>query len=173
MIPGSHSCGMILNQDELTGLVHWPSPAVKCPKLARLVEETTRPSPSDDEEGSILLVVNDHGGESSPVTLSPARRLQHCHVIGGSGTGKSTLLLSMMLQDLDQGNGLSLLDPHGDLADAVLSQIPSWRMDDVVILDPSDEEFVTPFNVLSAHSDHEKTLLAASSAGSPHRGVTG
>ncbi len=157
----SRRCGMILNLDELTSLVHWPSPAVKSAKLNRVVEETTRSAPSDEEDGSIMLGVNDHGRVSSPVTLSSARRLQHCHVIGGSGTGKSTLLLSMMLQDLDQGNGFALLDPHGDLADAVLSQIPSWRMDEVVILDPSDEEFVTPFNVLSAHSDHEKTLLAS------------
>ena len=83
------------------------------------------------------------------------------HVIGGTGTGKSTFLFSLMLQDLESGQGFALVDPHGDLIDKVLASIPASRLDDVVLIDPSDEEHVTPFNVLSAHSDHEKTLLAS------------
>jgi hypothetical protein len=83
------------------------------------------------------------------------------HVIGGTGTGKSTFLFSLMLQDLQSGQGFALIDPHGDLIDKVLSNVPASRLGDVILIDPSDEDHVVPFNVLSAHSDHEKTLLAS------------
>lgn len=158
----SRRCGMILNQDELVGFVHWPSPAVKSRKLLRAVEGTSRPAPHDDGTADLLVLgMNDHGGKESVVRLSPAQRLQHVHCIGATGTGKSTMLLSMILQDLERGRGFAILDPHGDLIDRVLASVPGHRLGDVVLLDPSDEEHVTPFNVLSAHSDYEKTLLAS------------
>jgi len=158
----SHRCGMILNRDELVGFAHWPSPAVKSRKLLRAVEETSRPAPQDDgNSDGLVLGMNDHAGTESVVRLSPAQRLQHVHCIGATGTGKSTMLLSMILQDLERGRGFAILDPHGDLIDRVLASVPKHRLGDVVLLDPSDEEHVTPFNVLSAHSDYEKTLLAS------------
>ena len=67
----------------------------------------------------------------------------------------------MIRQDLENGEGLAVLDPHGDLVEKVLGTIPSWRIGDVILLDPSDEKFPVGFNVLSAHSDFEKTLLAS------------
>lgn len=161
----SRRCGMILNLDELVALAHWPSPAVKSAKLARVVESRTRRAPEWADEdivaGTLILGANDHDGESMAVILSERERLQHMHCIGASGTGKSTLLLSMIRQDMDTGRGLALLDPHGDLIDKVLTCIPPERLADVVIIDPSDEGFVTPLNVLSAHSDYEKSLLAS------------
>jgi len=159
----SRRCGMILNLDELVGLAHWPSAAVKCAKLTRVRRDSSRRAPAEaaSESRSIFLGVNEHEGDESDVLLSPLQRLQHVHCIGPTGTGKSTLLLSMITQDLESGQGFALLDPHGDLIDKVLARIPTWRLDDVVLIDPSDEETVTPFNVLSAHSEYEKTLLAS------------
>ena len=161
----SRRCGMILNLDELVGLVHWPTAGVKSEKLARLVEDNSRAAPlakdAQSEIGTITLGVNEHAGDESLVTLTTAQRLQHMHVVGGTGTGKSTFLLSLMLQDLESGQGFALVDPHGDLIDKVLASVPPSRLDDVILIDPSDEDHVTPFNVLSAHSDHEKTLLAS------------
>lgn len=83
------------------------------------------------------------------------------HVIGASGSGKSTLLFNLIRQDIENGEGVALLDPHGDLADSVLDAIPRTRIADVVVVDPSDETHSVGFNILSASSDLERTLLAS------------
>lgn len=87
------------------------------------------------------------------------------HVIGASGTGKSTLLLNLISQDMEQGHGIAVLDPHGDLIDQILDRVPEKREQDVILFDPSDEEFPIGFNVLSAHSNLEKNLLASDLVG--------
>ncbi len=83
------------------------------------------------------------------------------HIIGATGTGKSTLLLSLITQDIQQGNGLCVLDPHGDLIETILRYIPEERSKDVVLIDPADSEFPIGFNILSAHSELEKELLSS------------
>ncbi|MCP6756528.1 type IV secretion system DNA-binding domain-containing protein, partial [Klebsiella pneumoniae] len=83
----------------------------------------------------------------------PEQRVQHTYIIGASGTGKSTLLLSMIVQDIQNGEGVGVLDPHGDLIDKVLGYIPEERHKDVILFDPSDEDFPIGFNILSAHSE--------------------
>ncbi len=159
----SRRSGMILNLDELLGLVTLPTAAVVEEKLERPPDRTTRPAPSPaaDSDRQLVLGINEHGQKQSEVTLSVTQRLQHMHCIGASGTGKSTLLLSMLLQDLHSGRGFALLDPHGDLIDSVLGEVPEGRREDVILIDPSDEQHIVPFNILSAHSDYEKTLLAS------------
>ncbi|HEY1903070.1 MAG TPA: helix-turn-helix domain-containing protein [Terracidiphilus sp.] len=104
---------------------------------------------------------NSHAGQTTPVTLSAEQRSQHCYMIGASGTGKSTLLLNLILQDIEHGEGVAVLDPHGDLIDEILGRIPERRHDDVVLLDPSDEAYPVGFNVLKAHSAIEKNLLGS------------
>ncbi|MDA2932947.1 type IV secretion system DNA-binding domain-containing protein [Acidobacteria bacterium AH-259-D05] len=83
------------------------------------------------------------------------------YVVGASGTGKSTLLLNLIVQDIKNGEGIAVLDPHGDLIDQILGHIPEERLSDIVLFDPSDEEFPVGFNILAAHSELEKTLLAS------------
>src|SRR5207249_9283822 len=78
-----------------------------------------------------------------------------------SGTGKTTLLYNLIRRDIENGQGLALLDPHGDLVDRILGVIPKERIADVVLVDPADEEYSIAFNILSAHSDLEKHLLAS------------
>ena len=95
------------------------------------------------------------------MTLSAEARSQHCYVIGASGTGKSTLLLNLILQDIEHGEGIAVLDPHGDLIDEIMGRIPEKRSHDVVLLDPSDEAYPVGFNVLKAHSEVEKNLLGS------------
>ena len=82
------------------------------------------------------------------------------HLIGASGTGKSTLLFNLIRQDIENGIGIAVFDPHGDLVDKILGIIPEERVSDVVLVDPSDEEYSVGFNILSAHSDLEKNLRA-------------
>ncbi|MBL9144137.1 MAG: type IV secretion system DNA-binding domain-containing protein [Verrucomicrobiaceae bacterium] len=152
--------GMLLNQSELNGLAHLPSSAVQSKKLRR-IDTSTRAVSSAVRNAGVCIGNNPHDGDVNEVRLSPEQRVRHCHIIGGTGTGKSTLLFSMIEQDITSGQGIAVLDPHGDLIDRVLSVIPPGRVKDVVLFDPADEQSVIPFNILSAHSDFEKQLLAS------------
>ncbi len=157
----SRRSGMILNSDELIGFVHLPSSAVRSPALARDSGKTKAAPAITRSPTGILLGINVHAGESVLVRLTPEQRVRHTHIIGASGTGKSTLLFNLIRQDIQNGEGVALLDPHGDLVDKILSIIPPNRINDVVLVDPSDAEYSVGFNILSAHSELEKDLLAS------------
>jgi hypothetical protein len=152
--------GMLLNSDELTGFVHLPSSAVRSPVFQRQTTKT-KAAPIIVRQQGLLLGTNDHAGETVEVKLSAEQRTRHMHIIGASGTGKSTLLFNLIKQDIENGEGVAVLDPHGDLIDKILGIIPSNRIDDVVLVDPSDSEYSIGFNILSAHSELEKTLLSS------------
>lgn len=155
----SRRSGMLLNMEEVVSLIS--PPAISASPKLRKDARRSRPVPDIQLSGSLCLGINVHGGKSSEVFLSRQQRLRHAHVIGASGTGKSTLLFNLIRQDIENGEGVAVLDPHGDLIDQLLSVIPANRIDDVVLIDPSDEEYSVGFNILSAHSDLEKTLLAS------------
>jgi len=123
----------------------------------------------------LLIGVNEHAGEERYVTLSDAQRAQHMHIIGASGTGKSTLLLSLITQDLCNGKW------PGRARSARRFDRPSpgarsrKRIDDVILFDPADEEFPVGFNILSAHSAIERSAasdLVAVFSASPVAGAT-
>jgi hypothetical protein len=152
--------GMLLNSDELIGFVHLPSTAVRSPVFQRQVGKT-KAAPAIVRQPGLLLGRNEHAGGTVEVRLSAEQRTRHCHIIGASGTGKSTLLFNLIRQDIENGEGIAVLDPHGDLIDRILGIIPAERIDDVVLVDPSDGEYSVGFNILSAHSDLEKNLLAS------------
>lgn len=156
----SYRTGMLLTAPELAGIVHLPSDSIKSPKLKR-DENLAKPAPEFAAKGNLILGENHHAGTVRNISLSSAQRIKHAHLVGASGSGKSTLLLQMMSQDLELGNGFACFDPHGDLIDGVLARIPEHRLKDVVLFDPADEDFPIGFNILSAHSELEKTLLAS------------
>jgi hypothetical protein len=157
----SRRSGMILNSDELTGFVHMPSSAVRSPAFERQTAKTKAAPAIVRSDKGLLLGNNDHAGETVEVRLSPEQRTRHCHIIGASGTGKSTLLFNLIKNDIKNGEGVAVFDPHGDLIDRILGIIPESRVNDVVLVDPSDEQYSVGFNILSAHSDLEKNLLAS------------
>lgn len=156
----SHRSGMILSLADLVSLVRPPSSSVRSPVLLRPNARTKTAPPSTDD-ATFVLGTNEHDGHTRPVALSIGERLRHCYIIGASGTGKSTLLLSMIQQDIEQGHGCAVLDPHGDLVDEVLARIPSKRTSDVLLFDAADDAFPVGFNILSAHSELERTLLSS------------
>jgi len=86
-------------------------------------------------------------GQRKRFGIRPQDRLRHTYLLGKTGTGKSTLIASMVIQDLEQGTGLALLDPHGDLVEAVLPFVPAARRADVLLFAPEDEAFPISFNV--------------------------
>ncbi|MEJ0091324.1 MAG: type IV secretion system DNA-binding domain-containing protein [Limisphaerales bacterium] len=156
----SRRCGMILNIEELIGFVHLPSSAIRTPALQR-ESGKTKAAPAIVRNPGILVGSNVHAGKSVEVRLSPEQRTRHCHIIGASGSGKSTLLFNLIKQDIENGQGIAVLDPHGDLIDRICGIIPESRINDVVLVDPSDSEYSVGFNILSAHSELEKDLLAS------------
>ena len=98
---------------------------------------------------------------ASPVLLGADDRRRHLYLIGKTGTGKSTLILSLILADLAAGRGLALLDPHGDLARAVIDAMPRHRIPDCLYLDPADLEFPAGFNPLFNVVADRRPLVAA------------
>jgi hypothetical protein len=157
----SRRSGMLLNADELPGFIRFPTGAVRTPKLSRLTQRS-KPAPElVNQPGGYFLGWNHHLGNKRGVWLTAEQRVNHMHLIGASGTGKSTLLFNLIRQDIERGQGVGVLDPHGDLITKILGVIPPERIKDVVLLDPSDEQFIVGFNILSAHSDWEKNLLAS------------
>ncbi len=159
----SHRWGMLLSQEELLSLVRFPGDEVVSTKL-RQDTGRTRSAVSFPANG-LFLGWNDHAGTRAPVRLTPAQRVRHMHVIGGTGTGKTTFLFNLIQQDMESGNGFALLDPHGDLVDRILDYVPPDRQKEVVLIDAGDEEYSVGFNVLSAKADYEKTLLASDLVG--------
>jgi hypothetical protein len=157
----SRRSGMLLNSEELIAFVHFPSSAVRSPSLQRDSGKTKAAPAIVRNAGGLLIGDNIYLENSIPVRLTAEQRTRHTHIIGASGTGKSTLLFNLIRQDIENGEGCAVFDPHGDLVERVLGIIPPERIHDVVLVDPSDEEYSIGFNILSAHSDLEKNLLAS------------
>ncbi len=156
----SNRLGMLLNSNELSTLVHFPTEDVRSAKLST-ESRKTKAMPAMAMGHELYLGINEHNGYRQFASVPPSLRLRHTHIIGATGTGKSTLFLSMICQDLKNGNGLAVLDPHGDLIESILPYIPHERIEDVVIVDPSDAEYPVAFNILSAHSEIEKDILSS------------
>jgi hypothetical protein len=95
-----------------------------------------------------------------PVMLELDERRRHLYIVGQTGTGKSTLLLNLIAQDLAAGEGVALLDPHGDLAEAVLNHVPRSRTNDLVYINPADIERPIGFNPLSRVPHDLKPIVA-------------
>jgi CxxC-x17-CxxC domain-containing protein len=88
-------------------------------------------------------------------------RRQHVYVIGKTGTGKTTLLHNMMIQDIANGEGMCVVDPHGELVESLLTKIPAERINDVVYFNPADADYNIGFNVLELPDPKYKHLVAS------------
>jgi hypothetical protein len=104
-------------------------------------------------------------GGQKPFGISPVDRRQHLYVIGKTGTGKTTLLRNLICQDIERGNGIGLIDPHGDLAEEILDCIPSWRSDHVLYFNPADSNFPVGFNLVRSSIASRKYLEASAVVG--------
>jgi TraM recognition site of TraD and TraG/Type IV secretion-system coupling protein DNA-binding domain len=104
-------------------------------------------------------------GGTQPFALRHADRRQHLYVLGQSGTGKSTLLKNILIQDIADGQGCALIDAHGDLVEEILDFIPPWRTDDVVYFNPADLEYPIAYNILAGAGPDEIHLLTSSIVG--------
>ena len=156
----SHRMGMLLGADELVSLLHFPSESIVSQKLFT-ASRKTKELPVVAKNKTFILGENTHNGITAKVSLSTEDRLKHTHIIGATGTGKSTLIANLILQDINEGIGVVLFDPHGDLVDDIIARIPSNRIKDIVLVDPSDIEYPVGLNILKANSDIEKEVLSS------------
>ncbi len=88
-------------------------------------------------------------------------RRRHMYIVGKTGMGKSTMMENMVLDDIYSGNGIGLVDPHGDFAEKILNFIPPNRINDVVYINPSDLDFPIGFNILEVYNEGQKHLIVA------------
>jgi hypothetical protein len=110
-------------------------------------------------DDSIVLFENEHQGLRYPVHLGMEDRFRHIFVMGMTGTGKSTFLENLVIQDIVAGRGLALIDPHGDLVDSVTAKIPARREKDVILFDLLDREMPLGFNILEWGTIEERDLI--------------
>ncbi|HPJ97894.1 MAG TPA: type IV secretion system DNA-binding domain-containing protein [Candidatus Hydrogenedentes bacterium] len=116
---------------------------------AQVRREYNREVPRLGTDGIILGRIRD-GVRSTPVHFRHHDRTRHVYILGSTGTGKSTLLANMIIQDIRNGHGVSVLDPHGDLYTQILENIPPERVDDLILINPCDTERAVGINFLEA-----------------------
>lgn len=138
---------IILNSEEIASIFHFPLPTLETPRIKWLKAKPAAPPANLPEEG-LILGRNLYRGEERVIRVKTDDRRRHLYIIGQTGTGKSTLLLSMIKQDIEDGEGVAFLDPHGDSVEKILSFIPKERAEDVIYFNPPDLERPFGLNVL-------------------------
>lgn len=127
-----------LNVAELLTIAGWPLGDDPLPGVGEAHPRLLRAVPGVSGRGRVLARAT-APGDNRELGLSARDALQHLHVLGPTGTGKSTLLLRLICQDIAAGRGVVVVDPKGDLVDDVLARVPEQRRDNVVVLDPADD----------------------------------
>ncbi|MDD2943930.1 MAG: type IV secretory system conjugative DNA transfer family protein [bacterium] len=147
----------LLSSGELAALYHLPN-ELEVPNLLHVLS-TRQPPPKTlpiaDDELKPFAATN-FRNQCTDFGIKREDRRRHTYVIGKSGTGKSKLLEQLIANDIASGEGVGVLDPHGDLVDNILTYIPKERIKDVIILDPSDLEFPPGFNPLEQVPEEQR-----------------
>ena len=151
---------LILNVKELAGLLGLPLASAHLPGLPRVTARQLPPAIHMPHAGTVLGMSTYPGMTNRPLALATSDRLRHTWVLGPTGVGKSTLLCNLIMQDVQAGRAVLVLDPKGDLITDVLNRIPESRADDVVLIDPSRTDFPVGLNVLDVGRDEDAQELA-------------
>ncbi len=151
-----NSSPSLLSISEIADLYHFPFMRVTQTENIVKVHSKELPAPlslKNHPDLDVVFAKNTYGGTETVIGLTKEERLRHIYVIGATGTGKSTMLLSMIAQDLKNGKGVSLVDPHGDLAEAAINCIPEERMKDLIYFNPFDIKYPIGINLLELTPD--------------------
>lgn len=146
---------LILNTEELASIFHFPLPTTETPNIRWLQARKASPPTNIPTEG-LVLGKSVYRGEETVIRIKRNDRQRHVYTIGKSGVGKSVLLSNMIIQDIHNGEGVAVVDPHGDLIDHVMQHVPKERAEDVVYFNPSDQEHPVGLNMLEAKTPEEK-----------------
>lgn len=141
-LPSLHrKLGLVLSANEVASLYHFPSSRIsKTDNMASSLSRTLA-APVSLKSGrklDVLLGTNEHHGVSTPIGLTDSERERHVYMIGGTGNGKTTMLQYAIVQDIRNGKGVAVVDPHGDMAETLLGYIPEERIKDVIYMNPDD-----------------------------------
>lgn len=154
----------ILSQEEVATVFHLPTETVSTPAIGWVDSVKLEPPvdlPRNNEKGITLMGKTNFRSQKSEYGLREDDRRRHVYIIGKTGMGKSTLLENMLFSDIQAGKGVAVIDPHGDLADAVLSFVPKNRTNDVILFDPADTAFPVAFNLLEGQNPEHRALVAS------------
>ena len=149
-----------LNIKEASSFMHFQTTGNATPSLKQ-AKAGSSSAPVGMPNLGILMGVNKHRNEETKIYMAPEDRLRHLYVIGQTGTGKSTMLKNMIIQDVQQGSGVCFIDPHGiDILD-ILAAVPKERYEDVIYFDPSHSARPMALNMLEYDINHpeQKTFV--------------
>lgn len=128
---------VIVNSEELASFFHLPTSSTNIPRIKWLKAKEANP-PSNLLNTGVFIGETSYRGEKKPVFIGEADRRRHTYMIGQTGTGKTTLIYNMAVNDIRDGKGVAVLDPNGDLIEKLLQAIPKERVDDLILFDPGD-----------------------------------
>jgi hypothetical protein len=150
-----------VNSREAVGIVALPMGEVALPGVSLGVARQV-PAPSGLSPVGSVLAMSNYPGSTQAIRLSREDRTRHVYAVGPTGVGKSTLLANLVIQDMQSGDGLALIDPKGDLVVSdVLTRVPEHRRDDVIVVDLSDTARPIGLNVLrTGNNEHDRELAA-------------
>ncbi len=164
---------MIFNITELATLYHLPSETVSTPRIVWAGSKKGEPPANLPVVGSVpadeltLLGETNFRNQVTKFGIKRKDRRLHTYVIGKTGTGKSTLLENMIYDDIKEGRGVAVVDPHGQLIEHVLKFIPEDRINDVIYFNPSDHDWPIGFNPLENKdlTPEKKVILSSGVVG--------
>ena len=149
----------ILNSVELATLFHLPDQnSIPTSQVKRQMSKQVD-GPTEVMETGLLLGYNEFRGVRKPIRLADKDRRRHIHIIGQTGVGKSVLQENLAYQDMLAGRGFALVDPHGDLAEALLAKVPRDRVEDIVYFDPGDMSNPIGLNMFEFDHPDQKDFL--------------
>ena len=154
----------VLNSDELATIFHFPNKSIETAHIFWLNAKRA-PAPSQIPMSGMHLGTSKYRGVERPIYIGDDDRRRHMYIIGKTGTGKSQLLEEMIIQDIKNGKGVAVVDPHGDLIEGVLNRMPPERAEDVIYFDPSDLERPMGLNMLEAQTEEQKHFVVTSIVG--------
>ncbi|MFH1749315.1 MAG: type IV secretion system DNA-binding domain-containing protein [bacterium] len=159
--------GYVLNITELASLYHFPHVSVETPHISWTGSKKGEPPgnlPTQENTRADELTIfakTDFRGTGTEFGIKADDRRRHIYTIGKTGTGKSTMLVNMIMSDIYAGKGVGVVDPHGDLIDDLLDYIPKERHKDVLLFDPADRKYPVGFNLLESVDPDMKSIVAS------------
>jgi hypothetical protein len=150
-----------MNLRETTTIMHFHTKALSAKEGLRQSRSATAGAPLDLSREGMLLGINKHRNTEVEVRFAEDDRLRHFYCIGQTGTGKSTLLKEMIIQDIKMGNGICMIDPHGSDIQDVLANIPTERYEDLIYFDPGYTARPMALNMLEYDENYpeQKTFV--------------
>lgn len=146
---------MVFNTEEMASFWHLPVPSTETPNINWLGARKAPPPTNMPKEG-ITLGRAVYRGEETIVKMKREDRRRHLYTIGKSGSGKSVFIQNLAVQDIINGEGVCVIDPHGDFVDYVLQHVPKERAEDVIYFNPADVERPIGLNMIDVQSEEQK-----------------